>query len=167
MTVTTIPKKMRRIIQNLPRIFIAPPFGMARSHDGGERRSEQNGGHSSAALKHRELALQTGWLACDKGVRPSCMPVLTRFRHYDEAVTGFAPDGRNNTVLLRSNAELNVRRFGLSILQEWRLTMIRKTAKGYQVVSEKGKNLGGPYKTREEANKRLREVEFFKHHPKH
>jgi hypothetical protein len=45
--------------------------------------------------------------------------------------------------------------------------MIRKTAKGYQVVSEKGKNLGGPYKTREEANKRLREVEFFKHRPKH
>jgi hypothetical protein len=26
------------------------------------------------------------------------------------------------------------------------------------------KNLGGPYKTLEEAKKRLREVEFFKHH---
>jgi hypothetical protein len=41
--------------------------------------------------------------------------------------------------------------------------MIKKVAGGYQVVSEKGKNLGGPYKTRKEAEKRLRQVEFFKH----
>ena len=41
--------------------------------------------------------------------------------------------------------------------------MITKTAKGYMVKSEKGKNLGGPYKTREEAKKRLQQVEFFKH----
>ncbi len=41
--------------------------------------------------------------------------------------------------------------------------MIKKVEGGYQVVSEKGKNLGGPYKTIEEAQKRLREVEFFKH----
>jgi len=27
----------------------------------------------------------------------------------------------------------------------------------------KGKNLGGPYKTKKEAEKRLRQVEFFKH----
>ena len=41
--------------------------------------------------------------------------------------------------------------------------MIVKTVKGYAVRSEKGKNLGGPYKTKEEAQKRLRQVEFFKH----
>jgi hypothetical protein len=41
--------------------------------------------------------------------------------------------------------------------------MIRKTAGGYKVLSEKGKNLGGPYKTRAQAEKRLRQVEFFKH----
>ena len=41
--------------------------------------------------------------------------------------------------------------------------MIKKVRGGYQVVSSKGKNLGGPYKTREAAKKRLREVEFFKH----
>ncbi len=41
--------------------------------------------------------------------------------------------------------------------------MITKTAKGYAVKSEKGKNLGGPYKTLEEAKKRLQQVEFFKH----
>jgi hypothetical protein len=42
--------------------------------------------------------------------------------------------------------------------------MIKKVKGGYKVVSEKsGKNLGGPYKTREEAAKRLRQVEFFKH----
>jgi hypothetical protein len=41
--------------------------------------------------------------------------------------------------------------------------MIKKMKGGYQVVSSKGKNLGGPYKTVEEAKKRLRQVEFFKH----
>ncbi len=46
--------------------------------------------------------------------------------------------------------------------------MIVKTSKGYVVKSEhkdksgKRKNLGGPYKTRAEAAKRLRQVEFFK-----
>ena len=40
--------------------------------------------------------------------------------------------------------------------------MIKKVKAGYKVVSSKGKNLGGPYKTREAAKKRLRQVEFFK-----
>ena len=42
--------------------------------------------------------------------------------------------------------------------------MIRKSKDGYKVLSEKGKNLGGPYKTRKEAEKRLKQVEYFKHH---
>jgi hypothetical protein len=42
--------------------------------------------------------------------------------------------------------------------------MIKKVKGGYKVTSEKGENLGGPYKTREEASKRLRQVEYFKHH---
>ena len=42
--------------------------------------------------------------------------------------------------------------------------MIRKVREGYQVLSSKGKNLGGPYRTLGEAKKRLRQVEFFKHH---
>lgn len=41
--------------------------------------------------------------------------------------------------------------------------MIIKTAKGYWVKSEGGKNLGGPYRTKEEAKRRLRQVEYFKH----
>jgi hypothetical protein len=41
--------------------------------------------------------------------------------------------------------------------------MIRKTKEGYKVLSEKGKNLGGPYKSKVEAQKRLRQVEYFKH----
>ena len=41
--------------------------------------------------------------------------------------------------------------------------MIVKRKLGYFVLSEKRKNLGGPYKTRDEALKRLRQVEFFKH----
>ena len=43
-------------------------------------------------------------------------------------------------------------------------SMIRKLKNGYKVLSEDGKkNLGGPYKTKSEAQKRLRQVEFFKH----
>lgn len=42
--------------------------------------------------------------------------------------------------------------------------MIVKKKNGYYVLSEKTKrNLGGPYKTRDEAKKRLRQVEYFKH----
>lgn len=42
--------------------------------------------------------------------------------------------------------------------------MIRKVKGGYKVVSKDGsRNLGGPYKTRTEAEKRLRQVEYFKH----
>lgn len=42
--------------------------------------------------------------------------------------------------------------------------MIVKSSKGYHVKSEHGaKNLGGPYKTRAEAVKRLQQVEYFKH----
>jgi len=42
--------------------------------------------------------------------------------------------------------------------------LIVKREDGYYVLSEKTeKNLGGPYKTREEAEKRLRQVEYFKH----
>jgi hypothetical protein len=41
--------------------------------------------------------------------------------------------------------------------------VIKKTKEGYKVTSEKGKNLGGPYKTKAAAEKRLRQVEYFKH----
>jgi hypothetical protein len=41
--------------------------------------------------------------------------------------------------------------------------MIKKTKGGFKVVSEKGKNLGGPYPSRSQAKKRLRQVEYFKH----
>jgi hypothetical protein len=42
--------------------------------------------------------------------------------------------------------------------------MIKKVKGGYKVLSEKNhKILGGPYKTKAEAEKRLRQVEYFKH----
>jgi hypothetical protein len=41
--------------------------------------------------------------------------------------------------------------------------MINRVQGGYQVVSSRGRKLGGPYKTLESAKKRLRQVEFFKH----
>lgn len=44
--------------------------------------------------------------------------------------------------------------------------MIRKTKGGYEVVSRKGKRLGGPYKLVTEAVKRIQQVEHFKHKAK-
>jgi hypothetical protein len=42
--------------------------------------------------------------------------------------------------------------------------VIVKKKDGYYVLSEKSKrNLGGPYSSKEEAKKRLRQVEYFKH----
>lgn len=41
--------------------------------------------------------------------------------------------------------------------------MIVKRKGGYYVVSENGKNLGGPYPSKEAARKRLNQVEYFKH----
>ena len=40
--------------------------------------------------------------------------------------------------------------------------MIKKVRGGYKVVSKSGKNLGGPYKTKSAAEKRLKQVEYFK-----
>lgn len=45
--------------------------------------------------------------------------------------------------------------------------MIREDKDGkFHVVSEKGKNLGGPFTSRDEAMKRLAQVERFKQTPK-
>lgn len=40
--------------------------------------------------------------------------------------------------------------------------MIVKRKNGYFVKSKEGKDLGGPYKSRLEALRRLKQVEFFK-----
>jgi hypothetical protein len=41
--------------------------------------------------------------------------------------------------------------------------MVRKIAGGYVVVSESGKKLSKVYRTRAEAERRLRQIEYFKH----
>lgn len=46
------------------------------------------------------------------------------------------------------------------------LRMIKKSGSTYKVVSESGKNLGSGYKTRAAAEKRLKQVEAFKHKDK-
>jgi len=40
--------------------------------------------------------------------------------------------------------------------------MIKRTKAGWVVFSEKGKRLSKPYKTKAQAIKRLRQIEFFK-----
>lgn len=44
--------------------------------------------------------------------------------------------------------------------------MIVPTNQGYKVTSEAGKNLSKPDLTKQEAQKRLAQIEFFKHHLK-
>jgi hypothetical protein len=44
--------------------------------------------------------------------------------------------------------------------------MLKRTSKGYQVKSESGKNLSKPDLTKEEALRRLFQVEWFKRHAK-
>jgi hypothetical protein len=41
--------------------------------------------------------------------------------------------------------------------------MIRKTKGGYLVLSRSGKRLGGPYKSKQQAQKRLKQVEYHAH----
>lgn len=41
--------------------------------------------------------------------------------------------------------------------------MIRKTARGFKVVSKAGKNLSKPTLSLRQAKERLRQVEYFKH----
>ncbi len=40
--------------------------------------------------------------------------------------------------------------------------MIKKVKEGYRVVSDSGRNMG-TYRTKEGAEKRLRQIEYFKH----
>ena len=44
--------------------------------------------------------------------------------------------------------------------------MIREVKGGFQVVSESGRNLGGPYRSKKAAEIRLKQVEYFKHKKK-
>lgn len=44
--------------------------------------------------------------------------------------------------------------------------MITKTKQGYVVKSESGKNLSKPYATKQQAEKRLKEIEYFKNKKK-
>ena len=56
----------------------------------------------------------------------------------------------------------SIRIAGTLISVDEEALMIVKVREGYQVLSSKGRNLGGPYRTLEEAKRRLRQVEFFK-----
>ncbi len=51
--------------------------------------------------------------------------------------------------------------FGIGNMTEDGIMIVRRK-KGWYVVSESGRNLGGPYATKKEAQKRLAQVEYFK-----
>ncbi|HET8689499.1 MAG TPA: hypothetical protein VFM18_23045 [Methanosarcina sp.] len=44
--------------------------------------------------------------------------------------------------------------------------MIKKTAQGYKVTSESGKNMSKKNLSKGQAEKRLKQIEWFKSHPK-
>lgn len=62
---------------------------------------------------------------------------------------------------LRISTDCRASRLAQGLWQED--AMIKKVKGGYKVLSESGKNMGGPYKSKAQAEKRLRQVEFFKH----
>jgi hypothetical protein len=64
------------------------------------------------------------------------------------------------TAFLRGIARSDMLKLQLAPNEEH--VMIKKAKGGYKVVSKKGKNLGGPYKSKAKAKERLRQVEFFK-----
>jgi len=72
---------------------------------------------------------------------------ITLFRQTCHGATLNSPEAQRSQTIART-IEVN---------------MIKKVAGGYKVLSEKGKNLGGPYKSKAAAQKRLRQVEYFKH----
>lgn len=49
-----------------------------------------------------------------------------------------------------------------SASEEYEMAYVEKDKDGWNVYSKDGKHLGGPYKTKKEAIKRLREIEYFK-----
>lgn len=59
----------------------------------------------------------------------------------------------------KSRAFLFTRYSGLF---QYRYAMIVHKRDGYYVLSEKGRNLGGPYRTRFLAERRLEQIEYFK-----
>jgi len=44
--------------------------------------------------------------------------------------------------------------------------MIKKTKSGFQVISKKGKSLSKKTLTKQQAKKRLKQIEYFKHEKK-
>jgi hypothetical protein len=98
--------------------------------------------------RHGRLEISLG-----EGVRRSCGYRRAICRRDSVCQRALEPGLLFNRMLRRS-----------SQCGRWEVKMIVRVKEGYQVLSEKGKNLGGPYKTRDEAKQRLRQVEFFKRH---
>lgn len=70
---------------------------------------------------------------------------------------------RVTAIAAKQEKRLTLQGQSISIyLQEKAMTIKKEKDGEYRVVSKTGKNLGGNYKTKDEAQKRLREVEYFK-----
>lgn len=126
----------------------------------------------SSKLKERESATTTGWSARQEARQKSAHlrkkhgrdayrpePLLLRHKNW---VRPFC--GRGSSSFYRRASEEWIGELETQILRPRReVDMIKKVKGGYKVISEKsGRNMGGPYKTKKEAKKRLQQVEFFK-----
>ena len=80
------------------------------------------------------------------------------FRYQDAEFPVFQRDACGANLSLAGSTAI-----ASAIARTSEVNMIKKVAGGYKVLSEKGKNLGGPYKSKAAAQKRLRQVEYFKH----
>ena len=72
-------------------------------------------------------------------------------------------DLAHSKVILCKKESLNRMKNKFNLVDSKIGDIIKKTDKGYIIYSEKGKRLSKPFKTRKEAEDRLKEIEMFKH----
>lgn len=82
---------------------------------------------------------------------------------YSEMDQGVLPDDKRNYTKMFRGSSLSLKggieRISLSL----KIATIKHENGKWNVYSESGKHMGGPYNSKEEAVKRLRQIEFFKH----
>lgn len=83
---------------------------------------------------------------------------------YSEMDQGVLPDDKRNYNKMFRGSNLSLKKGGIQRISLSLKTATIKEENGkWNVYSESGKHMGGPYATKAEAVKRLRQIEFFKH----
>lgn len=94
--------------------------------------------------------------------------LFDRYNSYVETIHGLG-NGQcwmqlaHSKVILCKKESLNTMKNKFNLKDSKISDIIKKTSKGYEIYSHKGKRLSKAFKTRKEAEERLKEIEMFKH----